>query len=718
MYSYVRSQADLDALAKMLHKANLIAFDIETTGLDALVDKVVLLSFTWRESSGATQAAVVRRYGLDITPLKSVLEGNRVLKVIHNAKFEYKMLLQQEGIDIHRMYCTYLGEKVLFTGKADGFGLDALVLRYTDKQMPKEQRKTFIGLAPDAEFTDEQLQYAADDTSALFQILENQLQALKDQNLVEIMQLEISLVPVLAKMELGGLDVDADKWRAYLASIYTKRNEIAPDVVKTLTARVKESYYRRFILFQGNYQQEVVAAAPEALAVYYGGPVQRKPKKDRAAFDEKWLPIIQGTRTIRTEEIGELPRTVMQAINRQLPKGTVEKVTDTFARLQELSDTGINLNSTQQLIEAYEQVGIRLGITGKPDWKYTMAKYQADDEALKAAKEYLKRMPQLSDIYRATEMLLQYREYEKQLSTFGDKMLEKRHPLTGKLHPEFRQYGAETGRMSATNPNVMQIPGRGDKRIFRTFFVAPQGNVIVKADFSQIEVRIAAHLSQDPTLIDAFKTGKDLHSYTASLITGVSYDEIEARRKTEKYYDDLRKNAKAVMFGLAYAMSEFGLAARTGMSLDQAKEFVKSFSERYPQLVATLDTLGKNAQRYGFAKSLAGRIRWFKLPPQDLEPAKRHVWLKDVYRQGRNFPIQASNADMTKQAGVWIAERIAQYDARPVNFVHDEIVVTCPSAHADTVAGIVKSAMLEAAAKWVTTVPVDAEVSVGHSWGG
>lgn len=709
---YIDNQKDFNRLCAELSRKRRIAFDIETQGLDPLQHKILLLSFSWPVAEGV-ETAVVRRYGLDLSPLRPIFETTTALKIIHNVKFEYKMMLAQESIPIDRYFCTYLAEKLLYIGAVDGFGLDDLTKRYLDKEMSKEQQKTFIGMPEDGTITPEQIAYAGADTAVLLDIFAAQLEKLTEAGLVDLMKLELRLVPVLARMEIEGMEIDEVKWRSYLVELRAKIDAIAPTIKAALTPILSNHYDREFVLAQGNYRKRVKEMAAEKLAEYRDGPYQNFTKKKKAEFDEIWLPIINGEEPCTN--VDALPTRVLQAIHKQVSPEPMRKA---WASLSAIRANQINLNSSQQLIEAYHLAGIELGVDGMPKWQSKSATPSTDAEAIAAVLSHMRDNPRYANLYETTKLLHDYKDYQKQESTFGDEMLNMRHQITGRLHPEFNQYGAETGRMSANRPNIMQIPNRGDKRIYREFFIANRDEVLIKIDYSQIEVRIAAHVSEDPTLIQAYSENLDLHSFTASLISGIPYDEIQLRRKTEKKIQDLRTHAKTVMFGIAYAMSEFGLAARTGMGLEEAREFIVNFKARYPVLIDALDTLGQIGQTRGYATTLAGRIRWFRLPDQAIDPASRKQQLKSIYRQARNHPIQGTSADITKLAGVLIAERAAPYGGRPVNFVHDEIVTAAPARHADVVADIAQSAMLEAARNWITKVPVEVETSIGNSWGG
>lgn len=341
----------------------------------------------------------------------------------------------------------------------------------------------------------------------------------------------------------------------------------------------------------------------------------------------------------------------------------------------------INLNSSSQLIEAFARLGVHLPDT----MESTLVKFN----------------------HPAVQKLLEYRAHEKTLSAFGENVLSLIHPKTGRIHPDFNQHGADTGRFSCTRPNVQQIPATSD---FRKCFIAADGYKLITCDYSQAELRILAELSGDEGFINAFKSGQDLHSLTASQMFGVPLDAVTKAQ---------RSAAKAINFGLAYGMGPGGLAPRLGVSLDEAKELIAKYFKAYPGIQKWLDRAAKDAVRNGYSVTTLGRKRFYTLPDETLKQTNEEEYRRQIAaieRQGKNSPIQGANADMTKLALIYLRDALKHWDARTVNTVHDEIVVEAREDQAEEVKNIVEREMVRAGEAILKVVPVVAEAAVADYW--
>jgi DNA polymerase I-like protein with 3'-5' exonuclease and polymerase domains len=341
----------------------------------------------------------------------------------------------------------------------------------------------------------------------------------------------------------------------------------------------------------------------------------------------------------------------------------------------------INLNSNMQLIDAFAKLGVELPDT----MEATLLKYN----------------------HPAVTKLLEYRGHEKTLSAFGENVLSLINPKTGRIHPDFNQYGADTGRFSCTKPNIQQIPATSD---FRKCFIAAEGYKLVTCDYSQAELRILAELSQDVAFVEAFRSGQDLHTLTASQMFGVPVDQVQKPQ---------RSAAKAINFGLAYGMGPGGLAPRLGVTLDEAKELINRYFKAYPGIQRWLDKAGKDAVRLGYSATPLGRKRFYNMPDESLKRFNEDEWRRQIAaieRQGKNTPIQGSNADMTKLALINLRAALQGWDARTVNTVHDEIVVEARVDQAEEVKHIVEGAMIGAGQAILKDVPIVADASLADYW--
>lgn len=303
------------------------------------------------------------------------------------------------------------------------------------------------------------------------------------------------------------------------------------------------------------------------------------------------------------------------------------------------------------------------------------------------------------------KMLLEYRGHQKLISAFGENLLSKIHPKTKRIHPDFMQIGADSGRFACSNPNLQQIPREST---FRSCFVAPPGRKLVAADYSQIELRVMGEFSQDPELMKAYKSGQDLHSFTASLMYKVPLDKV---RKTVE-----RQAAKTINFGLMYGRGASSIAGQIGVSVEEARGLIDKYFATFKKVRSWLNAVAKETVRRGYSVTLNGRKRWFRIPDAG-EPMYDRL-ISGIERQGKNTPIQGSSADMTKYALVYIYDRIKKegLDAHLILTVHDEIVLEASEKDAEKVRLVTEEEMLRAGRKILKTVPVDCAVEVSDVW--
>ncbi|HEV3363725.1 MAG TPA: DNA polymerase [Acidimicrobiia bacterium] len=274
---------------------------------------------------------------------------------------------------------------------------------------------------------------------------------------------------------------------------------------------------------------------------------------------------------------------------------------------------------------------------------------------------------------------------------------------TGRIHTTYNQVGAATGRLSSTNPNLQNIPIRGDlgRQIRRAFVPGSENRLLLVADYSQIELRILAHLSGDEALAEAFDTEADIHAATAAMVFGLPLDQVDP---------ELRRRAKVVNYGLAYGMNAFGLASRLGITPDEAAEFIDAYFARFPKIRDFLDRQVARAAAEGFTETILGRRRY--LP--ELQAANPRV--RDMGRRmALNAPIQGGAADILKLAMIKVDAdlRTSGLDCLMVLTVHDELVFDVAEGDLDRSVKLVTEAMETA---WPLTVPLKADVGWGKNW--
>jgi DNA polymerase-1 len=309
-------------------------------------------------------------------------------------------------------------------------------------------------------------------------------------------------------------------------------------------------------------------------------------------------------------------------------------------------------------------------------------------------------LEKLRDHHPIVDSLLRYRELSKLKSTYLDAL----PPLVGddgRVHTTFNQVGASTGRLSSVNPNLQNIPVRGElgRQIRKAFVPGSEDQVLLVADYSQIELRVLAHLSGDPALAEAFATDEDIHSATAGTVFGLPADQVDA---------ELRRRAKVVNYGLAYGMNAYGLASRLGIPPDEAQEFIDAYFEGFPNVKDFLDRQVGMAAAEGFTATMLGRRRYL---PELQSPNPR---IRDMGRRmALNAPIQGSAADIIKLAMVRVDSAVETLPATMLLTVHDELVFEVEVSEVEAVADVVRKEM-EAA--YQMTVPLRADVGSGPTW--
>lgn len=355
-------------------------------------------------------------------------------------------------------------------------------------------------------------------------------------------------------------------------------------------------------------------------------------------------------------------------------------------RIFDLCGTSFNLNSPKQLGEVLFG---RLGLPQPPR--------RGKTKSLSTAVDVLE---ELADQHEVVGLVLEYRQLSKLKSTYVDVLPRLVSPETGRLHTTFSQVGTATGRLSSSNPNLQNIPIRTEMgRQIRAAFVAAPGHLLISADYSQIELRLLAHFSQDPLLLDAYRKGDDIHRLTAAEVFGVPPLMIT---------DEHRHRAKAVNFGIVYGLSAFGLAKQLGISQGEAAQFIKRYFERYVGVQRFIQETLEQARREEQVRTLFGRLR----PIPDINT--RNANLRGfAERTAINTPLQGTAADLMKLAMIRVQERLRDRPARLILQVHDELVLETPKEHAAEMAALLREEMANV---YPLSVPLDVDVGIGPNW--
>ena len=311
-------------------------------------------------------------------------------------------------------------------------------------------------------------------------------------------------------------------------------------------------------------------------------------------------------------------------------------------------------------------------------------------------------LEQLAADYPLPKLILDYRSLSKLKSTYTDKLPQQINSTTGRVHTSYHQAVASTGRLSSSDPNLQNIPIRTHEgRRIREAFIAPEGYKILAADYSQIELRIMAHLSADESLLSAFESGDDIHSATAAEVFGADIDSVDA---------DQRRAAKAINFGLIYGMSAFGLARQLDISRTDAQQYINLYFERYPGVKRYMDSTRLNAKHEGYVETVFGR----RLYLPDIN-SSRYQMRQYAERTAINAPMQGTAADIIKRAMIdvdqWLGD--GKTDARVIMQVHDELVLEVATSDVKKVSKKLTDIMVNAGS---LSVPLEVEVGVGDNW--
>ncbi|HDZ8848085.1 TPA: DNA polymerase I [Aeromonas veronii] len=596
-YRCILDEAEFDGWLEQLKAAPLFAFDTETTSLDYMEARIVGVSFAVEAGKAAyvpfghdyLGAPVQLSEAVVLGKLKPLLEDPTRLKVGQNLKYDRNVLLNHD-IDLQGIAYDTMLESYVLNSTASRHDMDSLAKRYLGVETTSFEDIAGKGVK---QLTFNQIEleqaapYAAEDadiTLRLHQALWGQLEAVPGLAKV-FSEIELPLLPVLARMELLGTTIDpkllhqqSQEIELRLAELEKQAHELAG--------------------------QEFNLSSPKQLG--------------EILFTKLGLPIIKKT-----------------------PKGAPSTAEEVLA----------------ELAETYE-------------------------------------LPQL---------LMEHRGLAKLKSTYTDKLPLMIKPQTGRVHTSYHQAVAATGRLSSSDPNLQNIPVRNEQgRRIRQAFIPSAGYKLVAADYSQIELRIMAHLSGDKGLLTAFAEGKDIHKATAAEVFGVALDAVTT---------DMRRSAKAINFGLIYGMSAFGLAKQLGIGRAEAQKYMDLYFERYPGVLEYMERTRQQAEAQGYVETLFGR----RLYLPDIK--SRNAGLrKAAERAAINAPMQGTAADIIKRAMInvdsWI-RGIEDESIRMLMQVHDELVFEIREEKLEEYIAIIKEKMSAAAE---LDVPLVVEAGTGDNW--
>ncbi|QGZ29280.1 DNA polymerase I [Stutzerimonas stutzeri] len=596
-YSTVLEQAEFDGWLARLQAADCFAFDTETTSLDAQKAQLVGVSFAIEAGEAAyvplchSYMGVPQQLDRDavLAALKPLLEDRGKLKICQHGKYDMNVLMHY-GVEMRGMCYDTMLESYVLDATATRHDMDSLALKYLGRGTIRFEDIAGKGakqLTFDQIAIEQAGPYAAEDADVTLRLHQNLLAKLQaTPSLLKVLnEIEMPLVPVLARIERNGALVDAQ------------------------------------LLGQQS--------------VELGG---RLMQLEREAFD------------IAGEEF--------------------------------------NLGSPKQLCAIlYDKLGcpvLSKTAGGQPSTAESVLAELAERD------------------YPLPKVIMQHRSLSKLKGTYTDKLPQQINPRTGRIHTSYHQAVAATGRLSSSDPNLQNIPIRtAEGRRIRQAFIAAPGYKLMAADYSQIELRIMAHLAQDAGLLHAFQNDLDVHRATAAEVFGVPLEQVST---------DQRRSAKAINFGLIYGMSAFGLAKQIDVARGEAQAYIDRYFARYPGVLAYMERTRAQAAEQGYVETLFGRRLY--LPEIN---SKNGAMRKAAERTAINAPMQGTAADIIKRAMISVDDWLQQsgLDARVILQVHDELVVEVRDDLVDEVQARICPLMSQAAE---LDVPLLVEAGVGNNW--
>ena len=611
-YEVVRDEAALQSWIDRIHAAGTVAIDTETTGLDEMQAELVGISLATapgvacyvplRHVSGEgdggglfdERATAEGQMDFDraLAMLAPVLTDPAVLKVGQNVKYDWKILARL-GIEMAPIDDTMLLSYAQHGG-LHAHGMDTLSDRYLNHQPIPIKELIGAGKAQvtfDRVAIDRAAPYAAEDadvTLRLHRLLKPRLHSEKVTKVYE--SLERPLVPVLARMEMAGVQVDRDHLSRMSGAFAQKMAQL---------------------------EEEITAQAGRSFNI--GSPKQ----------------------------LGEI---LFDELSLGLPDGKPPKKTKTGAYA-----TGADV------------------------------------------------LEDLATVHDLPRLILDWRQIDKLKSTYTDKLQTHIHPDTGRVHTSYSIAGANTGRLASTDPNLQNIPVRTEEgRRIREAFVAPEGRVLVSLDYSQIELRILAHVAGIDALKEAFRDGQDIHAITASQMFGVPLDEMTP---------EVRRQAKAINFGVIYGISGFGLARNLRIPREEAQAFIDTYFERFPGIRAYMDETVTFAKEHSRVETLFGR----RIHTPEIN--QKGPGAGFARRAAINAPIQGTAADIIRRAMVRMEDAIRDLDAKMLLQVHDELLFEVAEADVEPLIARAREVMEGAHHPVVDlTVPLVVDAGQGASW--
>lgn len=705
-YKLVDNQEDLKNLRDYFLTNKILSLDTETTSTNAIDAELVGLSFAVKEFEAFyVPVPADREEALQIVNIfKPVYESDEILKVGQNLKYDLEVL-RNYGIELKgKMWDTMIAHYLIQPELRHGIDYMAeTILKYqkihTEELIGKKGKNqlTMRDLSPQKVY-----EYACEDADIALRLKNNLETELKNKECEELFyNIEMPLMQVLAEMEINGVCIDATSLK---------------ETSKTFSNRLKEAK-KDIYKIAG---EEFNISSPKQVGEILFGKLKiiDNPKKTKSwqyVTNEKELEEIKESHSI-VGKILEYRKLNSILSERTKKKTAINQMPDLFGFIQEqddkknsskLSHLEVSKQMNQLEKEIYELAGEKFKIMSpKQVGTILFDKMKVIDNPKKTETwQYVTNeeiLQQLKGKHEIVEKILNYRETEKLMGTYVDALPSLVNKKTGHIHTSFNQTVTATGRLSSSDPNLQNIPVRGeDGKEIRKVFVPEPGCLFFSADYSQIELRVMAHLSGDKNMINVFKEGKDLHAATAATIYKKSIDEVTR---------DERTKSKRANFGIIYGITVFGLAERLDISREESKQLIDGFFQTFPKVKDYMDNAIEEARQKGFVETLFGRRRYLK----DINSHNATV-RGFAERNAINAPIQGTAADIIKVAMIQIYRRFKAENlkSKMILQVHDELNFSVYPDEKEKVERIVIEEMQKAI---VMKVPLIADCGFGNNW--
>jgi DNA polymerase I len=603
-----------------IDQADFVSLDIETDGLDPFINKIILLQIKFD-----TETFIFDVRNLHSGVISIVLRYIKDKLILgHNIKLDLKFLKRYFNFEPTNVYDTMITEVLINNGLASQyFSLKELVQKYCNISLDKDIRDNFINNYS-VEITQELLNYSALDVEYLSKIKDIQVEKIRDQKQLKVLELESKLIPVIVDMEINGIGLNSEEWINISNKVRLEVERIKLEIKNDIISEISKRAIKNCL----------------EIANLICIPVKSKKLTDQLES---------------SSDLEEIKSWLLE---------------------------NINLNSTKQLPAILREI-YKVQILG-PKGYYPLP--NTNEKVLN----------KISNEYPIINKILNYREQSKSLSTYGEKFLEHINPITEKIHCEYNQVGAASGRFSSSRPNMQNIKRES---AYRSCFIAPEGYKLGTFDYSQQELRIMASVAKEKEMIEAFKRGEDIHQLTADKVNVV------------------RTIAKNINFAMGYGSTEYGLYKNFGIPIKDGEKYIKDWFNAYTKVKDFMNGVGDFVIKNLYSSTLLGRKRFFEDRHLFESYWDEQRWVGSIKREGANHIIQGTAADCTKRALCYIYYRNPFGEKLKILLqVHDEIVVKLSDDIINNAKAFIEDCMKEAEAEFLIDIPAEVKGDIDVVW--